>query len=197
MIDHEIHGYAIVSDNDRIADEHGTTPDALRNHADMAYFQAELDRADLTVLGRLGHEANPNRRLRPRLILSSQSAGLELASDGWWWNPALMPWAAAVQCLVPNGGRVAVPGGLRVFDHFLKIGYSAFHLSRAQGVNVPGGIPVFSECHLGRSSEEVLQRRGMRPAERRILDPVTPVILTIWSSASNAKEASLSPESSS
>src|SRR5271169_3255695 len=43
----EIHGYAIVSDDDRIADASGGMPTTLRNEADWAYFQAELDRADL------------------------------------------------------------------------------------------------------------------------------------------------------
>ena len=46
----EIHGYAIVSDDDRIADARGVMPRALLNDADWAYFQAELDRADLVVL---------------------------------------------------------------------------------------------------------------------------------------------------
>src|SRR4051812_36675988 len=49
----EIHGYAIVSDNDCIADASGQTPDMLRNEADWAYFQAELNRSTVTVLGRL------------------------------------------------------------------------------------------------------------------------------------------------
>ena len=187
MSEHEIHGYAIVSDDDRIADRSGGMPDGLRNDADFAYFQAELDRADLTVLGRLGHQANPNRRLRPRLILSSRSAGLELTADASWWNPAVVPWAAAIQQILPDGGRVAVPGGMRVFDFFLEIGYGRFHLSRAEGVKVPGGVPLFSECGVGRSAEDVLQRRGMVLSERRILDPDAPVSLTIWAPAGAAQ----------
>ncbi len=177
---YEIHAYAIVSDDDRIADATGKTPDALRNDADLAYFQAELDRADLTVLGRLGHQQNPNRRGRARLIVSSRSAGLELRNDGRWWNPAIVPWPDAVEQILPNGGRIAVPGGLRVFDLFLEIGYHAFHLSRAQGVTVPGGVPLFSLCDLGRSAEEVLHDRGLAPRETRVLDDEQSVVLTIW-----------------
>src|SRR5687767_627922 len=101
----EIHGYAIVSRDDRIADAGGATPEALRNEADWSYFQAELDRASLTVLGRLGHEANPNAKRRPRLIVSSSAAGLERRPDGWWWNPAVMPWTAAIAAALPSGGR--------------------------------------------------------------------------------------------
>ena len=41
--------------------------------------------------------------------------------------------------LLPRGGDVAVPGGQVVFDLFLKIGFDAFHLSRAHGVRLPGG----------------------------------------------------------
>ena len=73
----EIHGYAIVSDNDCIADASGHTPDVLRNDADWAYFQAELNKSAVTVLGRLGHEANPNPKGRLRMVLSSSSTGLK------------------------------------------------------------------------------------------------------------------------
>ena len=46
----EVHGYAIVSRDDRIAGSDGLTPPALRNAADWAYFQRGLDRADLVAL---------------------------------------------------------------------------------------------------------------------------------------------------
>src|ERR687898_312775 len=78
----EIHGYAIVSDNDCIADASGHTPEVLRNEADWAYFQAELNKSAVTVLGRLGHEANANPKGRLRLILSSSSLGLERRAPG-------------------------------------------------------------------------------------------------------------------
>ena len=50
--------------------------------------------------------------------------------------------AAAAQ----GGGRVSVPGGQGVFDLFLALGYDAFHLSRAESVMLPDGVPVFSAC---------------------------------------------------
>jgi hypothetical protein len=176
----EIHGYAIVSDNDCIADASGRTPDVLRNDADWAYFQAELNRSALTVLGRLGHEANPNPRGRLRMILSMSSPGLERRSDGWWWNPGKLHWDEAIRTVLPEGGRVAVPGGRRVFDLFLEIGYDAFHLTRAEGVTVPDGVPLFSASLGGRSAEDILSTGGLMPGERQILDPTVPVALTIW-----------------
>lgn len=176
----EIHGYAIVSDNDRIADSTGQTPEALRNDADWAYFQAELNRAAVTVLGRLGHEANPNPRGRLRMILSSSSAGLERRPDGWWWNPEALSWNKAIRVVLPEGGQVAVPGGRRVFDLFLDLGYDAFHLTRAEGTFIPDGVAVFSECDAGKSAEAVLSEKGLMPGERRILDPSAPVSLVVW-----------------
>ena len=82
----EIHGYAIVSCDDRIADASGATPEALRREADWAYFQAELDRAALTVLGRLGHAVNPNPKARLGWW-SPHRCGLVRRLDGWWWIP--------------------------------------------------------------------------------------------------------------
>jgi dihydrofolate reductase len=180
----EIHGYAIVSDNDCIADALGRTPDVLRNEADWAYFQAELNKSAVTVLGRLGHEANPNPKGRLRVVLSSSSSGLERRSDGWWWNPAELSWDQAIRTVLPEGGRVAVPGGRQVFDLFLKIGYTAFHLTRAEGTLVPDGVPVFSGSRQGRSAEAILLESGLRPGRREVLDPAGPVTLTIWRSGS-------------
>lgn len=182
----EIHGYAIVSDNDCIADASGRTPDMLRNDADWAYFQAELNRSAVTVLGRLGHEANPNPKSRLRMIVSSSSSGLEQRGDGWWWNPERLPWTQAIQTVLPKGGRVAVPGGRRVFDLFLDTGYDAFHLTRAEGIFIPNGVPVFSGRSDDTRAEAILSERGLSPDSRQILDPTGPVSLTIWRNGSQA-----------
>jgi dihydrofolate reductase len=176
----EIHGYAIVSDNDCIADASGHTPEVLRNEADWAYFQAELSKSAVTVLGRLGHEANANPKGRLRMILSSSSLGLERRADGWWWNPVKVSWEEAILTVLPEGGRVAVPGGRQVFDLFLGIGYDAFHLTRAEGTHVPEGVPVFSGCQVGRSAETILAEQGLMPGETQVLDPVGRITLAIW-----------------
>lgn len=176
----EVHGYAIVSADDRIADAEGRMPAALRNEADWRYFQAGLDAADLVVLGRLGHEAHGNPKGRPRLVVSGGAARLERRTDGWWWNPARLPWAEAAAQVLPRGGRVAVPGGRGVFDLFLTLGYDAFHLSRAEAVTLPDGVPVFSACDGAATAEALLERAGLRAGPRQVLDPAGPVSLTVW-----------------
>lgn len=174
------HGHAIVSADDRIADAGGVTPASLRNEADWARFQAALDAAALTVLGRLGHEANPNRRRRNRLVLSSSASGVERRDDAWWWNPAAASLAAALQAAAPEGGIVAVPGGMRVFDLFLAVGYDAFDLARAEAVHIADGTPLFSAVRDGLSADSVLAAHRLVPGERRMLDPVARVSLTLW-----------------
>jgi hypothetical protein len=67
-----------------------------------------------------------------------------------------------------------------VFDLFLGIGYDAFHLTRAGGAFIPGGVAVFSGCDAGRSAEAILAERGLKPGPRRVLDPQGPVSLTVW-----------------
>ncbi len=175
-----IEGHAIVSDDDRIADAGGGTPAALRNPADWARFQAALDGAAVVALGRLGHEANPNRHHRNRLVLSSSARGVERRDEAWWWNPADAPLAGALAAAAPAGGIVAVPGGRRVFDLFLEAGYAAFHLARAAGVRIDAGPTVFSACTTGRSAEAVLAAAGLQADETEILDAAAGVSVTIW-----------------
>lgn len=172
-------GLAIVSADDCIADAQGGMPEGLRHEADWCYFQAELDRADLTLLGRLGHERHPNTKHRHRLIVSSSANGLELRPDGWWWNPASLPWAEVTARLMPRGGRVAVPGGRRVFDLALALGYHEFHLSRAARCFLPGGVKLFSDCSAS-SAEALLAQTGLQAGPTRWLDEAAEVSLCVW-----------------
>ena len=180
MTSPEIHGYAIVSADDRIADAGGAMPTALHNDADWAHFQAGLDRADLVALGRASHEATPNARGRRRLVVSRTARDLEARADGWWWNPEAAAWPEVAASLAPPGGRVGVPGGQAAFDVFLELGFTAFHLSRAEGVRLPGGRGLFAACERGAAAEDVLRAAGLRPGEKLEIDAAARVTLTVW-----------------
>lgn len=175
-----VHGHAIVSADDFIAGPDGLTPPELRNGADWQRFQAALDAAAVTVLGRLGHEANPNEKLRRRLVLTSRVDGLE-ASDGcYWWNPSGMGLAEALVVVAPTGGIVAVPGGRRVFDLFLGIGYDAFHLARAEPVVLGTGTTLFFGLGPGRTATDRLAGAGLVADPAEPLDAAAGVTLSVW-----------------
>jgi hypothetical protein len=175
-----IHGHAIVSADDRIADASGVTPPSLRNDADWARFQQALDRAAVTVLGRLGHEANPNRKRRNRLVLSSSAKGVERRADACWWNPAGASIEEALAQAAPGGGIAAIPGGRRVFDLFLGLGLDEFHLARAHRVRLPGGVPVFSAVGEGRTAAAILAGRGLVAPAEEWLDREAGISLSVW-----------------
>ena len=63
----EINGYAIVSDDDRIAGPDGLIPASLRNERDWDCFQRALADSDLVVLGHRSHELATNVRGDRRL----------------------------------------------------------------------------------------------------------------------------------
>ena len=176
----EIHGYAIVSDDNKIADANGEIPLALRNDKDWEQYQAALAASDLVVFARVSHENEPNTRGDPRVVVSREARGLEKRPDAWWWNPADIAWSDVVKAIQPDGGEVAAPGGQGVFDLFLSIGYDVFHLARAHGVKLPGGRAVFSECVDGVSAEDVLTKYGLEHAERIELDAAQRVEMNIW-----------------
>jgi len=175
-----IHGYAIVSADDRIAGRDGRMPPALHNDADWRRFQAALRRGAVTVLGRLGHEQNANKLGRNRLVVSSSVGGIERRANGIWWNPAGAKAEAALAAAAPAGGMVAVVGGRRVFDLFLEVGFDEFHLTRMARVVIPEGIPVFSGVDAGRPAAEILAARGLIPARRECLDRDADVTLVVW-----------------
>jgi hypothetical protein len=175
-----IRGYAIVSDDDKIAASDGLTPISMRNDKDWNYYQSALDGADIVVLARRSHEAEPNVRNHRRLVLSRGAAGLEHRPDGWWWDPERFRWPDVADRLLPSGGIVAVSGGQVAFDLFLTIGFAEFHMSRAHGVALPGGRGVFSACDAGQKAETVLSQAGLHLAEKIPLDPSHGVEMNVW-----------------
>lgn len=175
-----LHGFAIISDDDCIADKRGRFPDALRNDADWAYFQAALDKADLTLLGRRSHEASPNVKQRRRLIMTRSVAALEARADGIWWNPAGLALAEALEQLLPKGGEVGVAGGQDVYDQVGPARFTTFHLARAVGRLLPGGRGLFSACERGIPAENVLEDGGLVPDDLIWLDELAHVSLTVW-----------------
>lgn len=147
---HRIIGHAIVSADGFIADSEGRMPKPLMIDADWQRFQAELDASDVTLLGRLGHEAHPNVKLRRRLVLTSGVAGLQEGEDIKgrvdFLNPNAMPLEKALDHLFLKGARVAVVGGTKVFDHVLETtGFDVFDLVVANDVLLGAGNPCFSK----------------------------------------------------
>jgi len=176
----DITGYAIVSDDDKIAGADGMTPASLRNEKDWELYQRAQDEASLVVFARRSHELEPNIHQRPRLVVSREAAGLEQRPDSWWWDPRRTTWEEVAARLLPTGGRVAVGGGQVVFDLFLMIGFDGFHLSRAHGVKLPGGRSVFSASNADVSAATVLEQHGLKLSERIPLDPAHGVEMTVW-----------------
>ena len=91
-----------------------------------------------------------------------------------------MSWPDVAARVLPAGGRVAVGGGQVVFDLFLAIGFDGFHLSRARGVKLPGGRPVFSAADNGVPAATVLEQHGLSLSETIPLDPAHGVDMAVW-----------------
>ncbi len=176
----DVHGYAIISSNDCIADANGDMPTSLHNDADWAYFQSELAKAKAIILGRAAHEATPNRAGRLRIIMSRSVSKLEQRTDGWWWNPADLSFVEMAETVIPQGGRIAVPGGRGPFDWFLRDGFDGFHLARAHHVELIDGAPVFSDIAVEMTADTLLAKHGMIPEDGIVLDRCGPVTMQVW-----------------
>jgi hypothetical protein len=76
---------------------------------------------------------------------------------------------------------IGVIGGTDVFGLFLDR-YDTFFLTRAPGVQIPGGRAVFPEVP-AHSPEEVLAKHGLTKASNRVLDAKHWLELMTWSRA--------------
>src|SRR5664280_2427532 len=95
-----------------------------------------------------------------------------------FWNPGGASFEQALTALGLRDSSVGVIGGTDVFGMFLDR-YDVFYLSRAPGVRVPDGRPVFPGVP-ARTPEEVLASHGLDPGKRQVLDPAKGVAVVSW-----------------
>jgi len=178
-----IEGYAIVSADGMLADANRRIPDAMVVKADQEFFQDSLDQAAAVVQGRHSHEGGARAARRRRLVVTTRIEALADDSShphSLLWNPNGASLAQALARLGVTQGIIAVIGGPDVYGLFLDLGYDKFYLSHAPHVRIPGGRPVFPEVAAGRTPEDVLASRGLRPGPPRVLDQAAEVTLVTW-----------------
>ena len=150
-----------------LANAAGIMPDQLKFEADQQFFERGLNGVDVVVHGRHSHEQQPHSHLRRRLILTRHVPAI--AADpshekALFWNPGGASFEQALAALGAPDASVGVIGGTDAFAMFLDR-YDVFYLSRAPGVWLPGGRPVFPRVP-ARTPEDVLASHGLdaRPA---------------------------------
>ncbi len=176
-----IEGFAIVSADGMIADNHGEMPASLLIRADQEFFHAALADAAVAVHGRFSGEGGPKAAGRRRIVVTHKTAAATPDpgnAKAVLWNPAGAPFEDALALAGVGGGLAAVIGGGEVFGLFLPR-YDAFHLSRAGSARLPGGRPVFPHVP-GRTPEEMLASHGLVPGPLRTLDAAADCTLVTW-----------------
>lgn len=176
-----IEGYAIVSRDGMIANADGCHPETLKIEADQSFFRAGLRRSQAIAHGRNsggdGAELSSGRRLIVTRRVDTLSID-PVNAKAVLWNPAGASLAEACRLLsLGDRDALAVVGGTDVFGVFLAMGYDAFFLSRAAGVEIPRGRPVFPG---GVPPQSALTRHGMALRESRVLDADKALVLEVW-----------------
>jgi dihydrofolate reductase len=177
-----IEGYAIVTVDGMIADEHGVMPESLKYEADQRAFSVALDQCDLILHGRHSDEGHENSPQRRRFWLTRRVASLERrvdAANDWYWNPGGIELFAACRAVGLEGGKIAVLGGPSIYEMFLPR-YSAFSLSRAGNLWLPGGTTLFPSMGQDRAAEDLLRAAGLALEATRVLDGENALTTTRW-----------------
>jgi dihydrofolate reductase len=181
-----IEGHAIISADGMLADAQGVMPQSLLIEADQRLFHRALDAAAAVVHGRNSHE-QPMSPQRRRLIVTRRVPAFaphRQIENAVLWNPAGASFEEACRALAIDAGTVAVIGGTEIYGMFLDR-YDAFHLSRAAGVRLPGGRPVFPQVP-AQTPEQVLASHGLAPGACETLDATAGVTLVRWERVTTA-----------
>jgi dihydrofolate reductase len=176
-----IEGYAIVSEDGMLADATGVMPASLKFGADQKFFEQGLNALDVVVHGRNSREQHLTSQSRRRLIVTRRVpaiARVPAQEHSLFWNPAGASFEEALASLGVPEGNVGVIGGTDVFGLFLDR-YDTFYLTRAPGVRLAGGRPVFREVP-HRTPEAVLDAHGLVPVRRQILDVTKGLVVVSW-----------------
>jgi dihydrofolate reductase len=185
---HRIEGYAIISEDGMLANAAGIMLDSLKFEADKVFFERGLDGVDVVVHGRHSQEYQRHSDLRRRLILTRKVSAITVDPSNkkaLFWNPAGASLEQAMAVLGVPDGSVGVIGGTEVFGIFLDR-YDVFYLSRAPGVWLPGGRPVFPDVP-ARTPEEVLESHGLNRGQRQVLDMEKGLAVVSWYRSSKAE----------
>ena len=156
-------------------------PDDLKFEADKKFFEDGMDGVDAAVHGRHSHEQQPHSDRRKRITLTQSVAAIgpdPKNSKGLLWNPAGASFEQAWEALRLPGGSLGVVGGTGVFEMFLPR-YDVFYLTRAPGVRLPGGRPVFAAVP-GQSPEQILAQHGLHADKPQVLDAGQNLTMTAW-----------------
>jgi dihydrofolate reductase len=179
-------GYAIVSDDGMLADASGQIPPPLVVKADQEFFMRGLDASAALVHGRNSAE-QPTSPTRRRLIATHHVKAIEEIAgrpNALYWNPQGTSAEEALQALGVASGDIAIIGGTDIFGLFLKR-YRRFFLTRAPGVTLPGGRPVFPGVP-ARTPEALLIEAGMTPGAPETLDASRRVSVVEWQGSHTA-----------
>lgn len=173
-------GYAIISEDGMLADASGQIPAPLIIKADQEFFMRGLDAAAALIHGRNSAE-QPTSATRRRLIATrsvptiAAVAGQPNALD---WNPEGIAVEAALAELGVPEGDVAIIGGTDIFGLFLPR-YDLFYLTRAPGVTLPHGRPVFPGVPQ-QSPERLMADAGLTENGSEMLDRDRGVSVVLW-----------------
>ncbi len=176
-------GYAIVSEDGMLADAGKTIPPSMIVKADQDVFMRGLDAAAALVHGKNSAE-QPTSPERRRLIAThavATTAPIAGQPHALHWNPQGIAVEAALEALGVPGDDIAIIGGTDIFGLFLPR-YAAFHLTRAAGVRLPGGLPIFPGVPQA-TPETLLAAAGLKPGPVQMLDAGRQVSLVTWTSA--------------
>jgi dihydrofolate reductase len=164
-----------------LADAARVMPPSMIFEADQRFYENGLDQADVIVHGRHSKEQQQRSPLRRRLVMTrtiESIAAHPRNPKALLWNPAEALLEDALAWFEIPEPNIAVIGGPEVFAFFLGL-YSAFHLSRAPGVWLPGGRPAFPEVPV-QSPEEILATHGLFPDAPTILDEGKRLLTASW-----------------
>ncbi|HEY3846402.1 MAG TPA: hypothetical protein VGL95_04750 [Acetobacteraceae bacterium] len=168
-----------------IANDAGVIPDSLSFEADRRFFERGIDRLDVVVHGRHSREEKRGSESRHRLVVTRHIpaiAGDPSNEKALFWNPAGASFEQALAALGVPDSSVGILGGTDVFGLFLDR-YDVFHLSRAAGVRLPGGRPVFPGVPM-QTPEEVLASHGLHAGLRQMLDLAHSLTVVDWQRSS-------------
>ena len=104
--------------------------------------------------------------------------GMLANNNALFWNPAGASLDQALAVLGGPGASLGVIGGTEVFGMFLDR-YDFFYLTRAPGVRLPGGRPVFPGVP-EQTPEDVLAAHGLKGGPPHPLDRKNGVAVVKW-----------------
>ena len=157
---------AVVSKDGFIAKYSGHQPKDWTSKEEKEKFKIDLNKCDLSILGRKSHEL-AYEKLRKRIIFTSSVKKITKKNNHVFFNPKFNNFNE-LELFFKNKKKIAILGGTKIYDFFLEKKLITDIILTVEPVFFKNGLKLFSKLQYENLAKEI-KKLSFKFSEKKII----------------------------